>query len=135
MRVFKTRYFARFARQESIFDETLAKAIRDAESGIIAAELGGGLIKLRVARSGGGKRGAVSAARTAWERKVQALLDQSVPLTAPRWAAWAFPRRLLRARSKSTRAPSAGGPLTAHPAARSTRCSPCWSGIRRNCRP
>jgi len=55
MRVFKTRYFARFARQESILDETLAKAIRDAESGLIAAELGGGLIKLRVARPGRGK--------------------------------------------------------------------------------
>jgi hypothetical protein len=57
MRVFKTRYFARFARQESIIDETLAKAIRDAESGLIAAELGGGLIKLRVARPGRGKSG------------------------------------------------------------------------------
>jgi hypothetical protein len=55
MRVFKTRYFARFARQESILDETLAKAVRDAESGLIAAELGGGLIKLRVARPGRGK--------------------------------------------------------------------------------
>jgi hypothetical protein len=57
MRVFKTRYFTRFARQESILDETLARAIRDAESGLIAAELGGGLIKLRVARQGRGKRG------------------------------------------------------------------------------
>jgi hypothetical protein len=57
MRVFKTRYFARFARQESIPDETLARAIRDAESGLIAAELGGGLIKLRVARPGRGKSG------------------------------------------------------------------------------
>ena len=57
MRVFKTRYFARFARQESILDETLARAIRDAESGLIAAELGGGLIKLRVARPGRGKSG------------------------------------------------------------------------------
>lgn len=57
MRVFKTRYFARFARQESILDETLAKAIRNAESGLIAAELGGGLIKLRVARPGRGKSG------------------------------------------------------------------------------
>lgn len=57
MRVFKTRYFARFARQESIFDEMLAKAIRDAENGLIAAELGGGLIKLRIARHGQGKRG------------------------------------------------------------------------------
>ena len=57
MRLFKTRYFARFARQESILDETLAKAIRDAEAGLIAAELGGGLIKLRVARPGRGKSG------------------------------------------------------------------------------
>jgi hypothetical protein len=57
MSVFKTRYFARFARQESILDETLARAIRDAESGLIAAELGGGLIKLRVARPGRGKSG------------------------------------------------------------------------------
>lgn len=57
MRVFKTRYFARFARQESILDDTLAKAIRDAERGLIAAELGGGLIKLRVARPGRGKSG------------------------------------------------------------------------------
>jgi hypothetical protein len=36
----------------------------------------------------GGRRGAVSAARTAWERRVQAALDASVPLTAPRWAAF-----------------------------------------------
>ena len=57
MRVFKTRYFARFARQEGILDDTLAKAIRDAERGLIAAELGGGLIKLRVARPGRGKSG------------------------------------------------------------------------------
>ena len=57
MRIFKTRYFARFARQEAILDDTLAKAIRDAENGLIAAELGGGLIKLRVARPGRGKSG------------------------------------------------------------------------------
>ena len=57
MRIFKTRYFARFARQEAILDDTLAKAIRDAENGLIAAELGGGLIKLRVARPGQGKSG------------------------------------------------------------------------------
>jgi hypothetical protein len=37
----------------------------------------------------GGKRGAVSSARTAWERRVQAALDASVPHTAPRWAAFA----------------------------------------------
>lgn len=56
MRVFKLRTFARFARQESIPDATLARAIRQAENGLIAADLGGGLIKLRIARPGSGKR-------------------------------------------------------------------------------
>ncbi len=57
MRVFKLRTFARFARHESMQDAALAKAIRQAESGLIAADLGGGLIKLRIARPGSGKRG------------------------------------------------------------------------------
>ena len=57
MRVFKTRGFARFAREEMIRDEALAKAIRQAEAGLIDAQLGGGLIKLRIARPGAGKRG------------------------------------------------------------------------------
>jgi hypothetical protein len=57
MRVFKTRGFARFARLQSIADPALAKAIRSAEAGLIDAELGGGLIKLRIARPGAGKRG------------------------------------------------------------------------------
>jgi len=57
MRVFKTRWFARFARSESISDRTLAKAIANAEGGLIDAVLGGGLIKLRIARPGAGKRG------------------------------------------------------------------------------
>ncbi len=57
MRVFKTRSFARFARQEMIRDDALAKAIRQAEAGLIDAQLGGGLIKLRIARPGAGKSG------------------------------------------------------------------------------
>ena len=55
MRVFKTRGFARFARSEGIGDDALARAIRQAESGLIDADLGAGLIKLRVARAGAGK--------------------------------------------------------------------------------
>jgi hypothetical protein len=39
-----------------ISDATLAKAIADAERGLIADALGDGLIKLRVARPGAGKR-------------------------------------------------------------------------------
>ena len=57
MRVFKTRSFARFARGETINDTALVKAIRQAETGLIDADLGGGLIKQRVARPGQGKSG------------------------------------------------------------------------------
>lgn len=57
MRVFKVPGFQRFQRKEGMSDETLCKAVRDAERGLIDADLGGGLIKQRVARPGQGKRG------------------------------------------------------------------------------
>ncbi|MDJ0448198.1 type II toxin-antitoxin system RelE/ParE family toxin [Methylocystis sp. JR02] len=57
MKIFATRWFARFARKESIPDQQLREAIARAEKGAIDAELGGGLIKQRVARDGGGKSG------------------------------------------------------------------------------
>ncbi len=57
MRVFKTRWFARFARQEKIADAGLLEAIARAERGLIDADLGGGLIKQRVARQGQGRSG------------------------------------------------------------------------------
>lgn len=57
MRVFKTRWFARFAKREQITDKSLCEAIKRAERGLIDADLGGGLIKQRVARSGQGKSG------------------------------------------------------------------------------
>ena len=57
MRIFKTRSFARFAKSEAIDDAKLAAAVAGAEKGLIDADLGGGLIKLRIARSGQGKRG------------------------------------------------------------------------------
>lgn len=57
MRVFKTRWFARFAKREQITDKSLREAIKRAERGLIDADLGGGLIKQRVARSGQGKSG------------------------------------------------------------------------------
>jgi hypothetical protein len=56
MRVFKTYNFTRFAKDEGIGDTQLAAAIRQAENGLIDANLGGGLIKLRISRPGGGKR-------------------------------------------------------------------------------
>src|ERR1039458_7457310 len=57
MQVYKTRWLARFARLERITDESLCEAIARAESGLIDADLGGGLIKQRVARQGQGRSG------------------------------------------------------------------------------
>jgi hypothetical protein len=56
VRVYKVKVFARFQRRERIADAALAQAVRDAEAGLIDADLGGGLIKQRVARPGHGKR-------------------------------------------------------------------------------
>jgi hypothetical protein len=49
--------FQRFARKENISDETLLAVVKRAESGLIDADLGSGVIKQRVAREGQGKRG------------------------------------------------------------------------------
>lgn len=57
MRIFKTKPFARFADHEVIADVELCDAIRRAEEGLIDADLGGGVIKLRLARKGQGKSG------------------------------------------------------------------------------
>jgi hypothetical protein len=57
VRVYKVKVFARFQRRERIADASLAEAVRSAENGPVAADLGGGLIKQRVARPGQGKSG------------------------------------------------------------------------------
>jgi hypothetical protein len=57
MQIFKTRWLARFARREQIADKSMGEAIERAERGIIDADLGGGLIKQRVARQGYGRSG------------------------------------------------------------------------------
>ena len=55
MRVFKNAWFERFARKEKISAEALWEAVERAEQGQIDADLGGGVIKQRIARPGGGK--------------------------------------------------------------------------------
>jgi hypothetical protein len=57
MQIFKTKWFTRFARREGIADQSLRAAIERADQGLIDADLGGGLIKQRVARSGRGRSG------------------------------------------------------------------------------
>lgn len=57
MRIFKNKSFARFERKNGISDVDLCKAIQDADRGLIDADLGGGVIKQRIARQGAGKSG------------------------------------------------------------------------------
>ena len=57
MRTFKTKAFARFAHREGIDDAALCEAVERARSGLVDADLGGGVIKQRIARKGGGRSG------------------------------------------------------------------------------
>jgi len=57
VRLYKLKAFARFQRRERIADKALGKAAQSAEDGRVDADLGGGLIKQRVARPGQGKSG------------------------------------------------------------------------------
>jgi hypothetical protein len=56
-RVFKSKWFQRFAKKEEIEDEALMEAVDRAEKGQIDANLGGGVLKQRIARPGEGKSG------------------------------------------------------------------------------
>ncbi len=55
--MFKSKGFQRFARSSAIDDASLLEAVQRAEQGLIDADLGGGVIKQRVARRGEGKSG------------------------------------------------------------------------------
>ena len=55
MQIFMTKPFARFAADEGIADRELRDAVERARKGLIDADLGGGVIKQRVARGGQGK--------------------------------------------------------------------------------
>jgi len=54
---YKSKPFARFARNARITDADLWTAARLANQGMIGADLGGGVIKQRIARAGEGKSG------------------------------------------------------------------------------
>ncbi|MDA0902005.1 MAG: type II toxin-antitoxin system RelE/ParE family toxin, partial [Proteobacteria bacterium] len=54
-RIFQTIAFRRFAEKQKITNKSLINAIGQAELGNVDANLGGGVIKQRVARDGGGK--------------------------------------------------------------------------------
>jgi hypothetical protein len=55
MRIFKNAWFVRFARAQKISDDVLREAILRVESGQVDADIGGGVVKQRIARLGQGK--------------------------------------------------------------------------------
>jgi hypothetical protein len=57
MRVLKTKTFARWARKERIDDLQLAEAVTQMRRGLVDVNLGGGLLKKRIARRGAGRSG------------------------------------------------------------------------------
>jgi hypothetical protein len=57
MAVYKTRWFDRWAHKQGLDNLTLCIAVSEIVAGLYDADLGGGLVKKRVPRSGGGKRG------------------------------------------------------------------------------
>jgi hypothetical protein len=57
VRIYKTKWMARYARRQRISDQVLTEAIARVGRGSIDADLGGGIIKQRVARSGQGRSG------------------------------------------------------------------------------
>ena len=59
MRVFKNKAFNNWAAEEGLGDESLLAAVDEMERGLIDADLGGHVVKKRVALAGRGKSGSV----------------------------------------------------------------------------
>ena len=57
VRIFKNAWFVQFARKQRITDDVLIEAVARAERGLVDADLGGGVIKQRIARRGQGRSG------------------------------------------------------------------------------
>lgn len=57
MRIFKTRWFHRWAIDEGLTDGSLAVAVHEMAKGLVDANLGANVVKKRVALPGRGKRG------------------------------------------------------------------------------
>lgn len=59
MRIFKNKAFNKWAAKEGLSDDALWTAVDEMERGLIDADLGGHVMKKRVAVGGRGKRGGV----------------------------------------------------------------------------
>jgi hypothetical protein len=56
-RVFKTKHFAKCAAKAGLLDAVLCDAVKEMDQGLIDADLGGGVVKKRVALPDQGKSG------------------------------------------------------------------------------
>ena len=59
LRIFKTKYFSEWALKERLTDDSLKVVVSEAENGLVGVQLGGHLIKKRVAIPGKGKSGGI----------------------------------------------------------------------------
>lgn len=57
MAIYKTRWFDRWARKQDLSTRALCEAVREIQAGLYEADLGGALLKKRIARPGQGKSG------------------------------------------------------------------------------
>jgi hypothetical protein len=57
MAIYTTRWFDRWARKQELSAEVLYHAVQEMTEGLYEADLGGNLLKKRIARPGRGKRG------------------------------------------------------------------------------
>ena len=66
----KTRNFTRWARKTGLNDSLLKTAVLEIRSGLLEADLGGGIVKKRIALPGRGKRGSTrTLLATNWDNK------------------------------------------------------------------
>ena len=57
MAIYKNKWFHRWAKREGLHDQSLHAAVDEMAAGLFEADLGGGLLKKRIAREGQGKSG------------------------------------------------------------------------------
>lgn len=59
MRIFKTKHFSKWSDKHQVNDNDLRDTANHIEDGLFEANLGGGVLKIRVGTRGRGKRGSV----------------------------------------------------------------------------
>lgn len=57
MKIYKSKWFDRWARKQGLTSAVLCVAVREMVAGLFDADLGGGLLKKRIGRPGQGKSG------------------------------------------------------------------------------